>query len=213
MRDPWRQGPQSLGQFGLGPIPQASYKEHFTSAYDTAATERDGHATNGTVARRKRGGEPEPEPEKQLRRAIARHLMARLGYSNAELDLLGDDVLRMQGVNSPFNHAKVQVGESVLDLGSGYGTDACLAAAKVGTRGRAVGLDISKEEVMKATERAGERGLAQCQFVVGDMEQQPFPDASFDVVISNGGFCLCPDKRRAFAEIFRVSTPGKWLAD
>ena len=211
VRDPWRRGPESLEEYGTGPIPEKSYKDHFANAYNTAATERDGHATNGTVARRT-GGEVEPEPEKQLRRAIARHLMAKLGYSENELDLLGDDVLRMQGVNSPFQHAALRGGETVLDLGSGYGTDACLAAAKVGGAGRVIGLDISKEEVRKATERATERGLSQCQFVVGDMEQQPFDDASFDVVISNGGFCLCPDKRRAFAEIFRVLRPGGRIA-
>ena len=213
VRDPWRKGPESLDDYGLGPIPATAFKEHFASAYDTAATERDGHSSNGTVARRTgSGGGPEPEPEKQMRRAIARHLMAKLGYTEGDLDLLGDDVLRMQGVNSPFQHAALRTGEAVLDLGSGYGTDACLAAAKVGAQGRVVGLDISKEEVRKASERASERGLQQCVFVTGDMEQQPFPDESFDVVISNGGFCLCPDKRKAFAEIHRVLRPGGRIA-
>lgn len=195
----------------LAPAPQAAYKDHFKNAYDTAATERDGHASNGTVARRVGEG-PEQEPEKNMRRAIARHLMAKLGYTEAELDALGDDVLRMQGVNSPFQHAALCEGEAVLDLGSGYGTDALLAAQKVGHAGRVVGLDISKEEVRKAQERMGERGLPHCHFEVGDMEAQPFPDASFDVVISNGGFCLCPDKPKAFAEIYRVLKPGGRIA-
>eukprot|EP01046_Picozoa_sp_COSAG06_P001271 COSAG06_NODE_41_length_30044_cov_24.608382_4_plen_117_part_00 len=70
----------------------------------------------------------------------------------------------------------------------------------------------SNDSGAQPTERATERGLSQCQFVVGDMEQQPFDDASFDVVISNGGFCLCPDKRRAFAEIFRVLAAASWSA-
>ena len=177
VRDPWRKGPESLDDYGLGPIPATAFKAHFANAYDTAATERDGHASNGTVARRTGSGDgPEPEPEKQMRQAIARHLMAKLSYTEGDLDLLGDDVLRMHGMNSPFQQAALRTGEAVLDLGSGYGTDACLAAAKVGAKGRVVGLDISKEEVRKASERASERGLQQCVFVTGDMEQQPFPD-------------------------------------
>jgi ubiquinone/menaquinone biosynthesis C-methylase UbiE len=58
-----------------------------------------------------------------------------------------------------------------------------------------------------ASERAARRGIHNCSFVEGDMEQLPFPPESFDVVISNGGFCLCPDKARAFREIERVLRP------
>merc|ERR1711865_901252 len=72
------------------------------------------------------------------------------------------------------------------------------------------GLDISASEVRCATERVAQKGLPadRCHFIVGDMEQLPMGEAVFDVVISNGGFCLCPDKERSFREIYRVLKPG-----
>ena len=150
------------------------------------------------------------DPERRVRQGIARLLMAKLGYTEEDLLLLGDDVLRMQGVNSPFTRAALGKGEAVLDLGSGFGIDAFLAASKVGEQGRVTGLDISASEVRCATERVAQKGLPtdRCHFIVGDMEQLPMGEAVFDVVISNGGFCLCPDKERSFREIYRVLKPG-----
>lgn len=195
------------------PDENESYKEQFQSAYDAAAM--------NTVARRSSregsdsiaGEEGSAEKRIFVRRGIARHLMSKLGYSDDELLMLGDDVLRMQGVSSPFRAAALQQGESVLDLGSGFGVDCFLACKKVGEAGSVVGLDISGEEVSAASDRAIQRGLAsRCRFVKGDMEQLPFADQSFDVVLSNGGFCLCPDKRAAFSEIFRALRPGGRIA-
>lgn len=101
------------------------------------------------------------------------------------------------------------IGETVLDLGSGFGCDALLAARAAGPRGRVTGVDLSAREVESARALAASprfgldaaRGLA---FVVGDVEALPLPDASVDVVVSNGAFCLVPDKPRAFREVLRA---------
>ena len=87
--------------------------------------------------------------------------------------------------------------------------DSFIAAARVGDAGSVVGLDISKGEVVHASKRAKARGVDQrVQFVNADIEKVPLPDDSVDVVISNGAFCLAPDKEKAFKEVFRVLKPG-----
>src|SRR5581483_2765036 len=92
-------------------------------------------------------------------------------------------------------------GERVLDLGSGAGTDSLVAAQMVGAGGSVTGIDMTPQ--MRAKARA-----ADVEFVDGEAEQLPFPDDSFDVVISNGVIDLIPDKEAVFAELFRVLTPG-----
>lgn len=181
----------------------SGYKTHFTQAYDAQAA-KGGQAAN--IA--KRDGHQAGDIE--MRTTIARMLMERLGYTAEDLDIIGkDDVLKMQGVGSPFTLARIESGNSVLDLGSGFGVDAFLAAEKVGPSGHVVGIDLSEEEVKKASTRAEERNLnGRCKFLKADMEHLPFEDNSFDIVISNGGFCLVPDKKSAFKEILRVLKPG-----
>lgn len=97
----------------------------------------------------------------------------------------------------------------MLDLGSGLGVDSFIAAARTGEGGKVTGLDIAKSEVLHANKRAKERGISdRVSFVLGDMEKMSFTDNEFDVVISNGAFCLAPNKKAAFSEIFRVLKPG-----
>jgi arsenite methyltransferase len=96
----------------------------------------------------------------------------------------------------------------VLDLGSGAGTDSLIAAQMVGEHGHVTGIDMTPEMLTKARTAAAEMGAANAEFVESEAEQLPFPDASFDVVISNGVIDLIPDKEAVFAEIFRVLTPG-----
>merc|ERR1711865_1351749 len=108
----------------------------------------------------------------------------------------------------PFPHANIQKGEIVLDLGSGFGVDAMLAGTKVGSNGRVVGVDLSVREVSEANKRVLEKGITNVRFYKMDIERlASIPDDSIDVVISNGGFCLVPNKRRAFQEIRRVLKP------
>jgi ubiquinone/menaquinone biosynthesis C-methylase UbiE len=99
-------------------------------------------------------------------------------------------------------------GERVLDLGSGAGTDSLIAAQMVGDEGSVTGIDMTTEMLGKARAAAAEMGSTNVEFVESEAEQLPFPDGSFDVVISNGVIDLIPDKDAVFAEIFRVLTAG-----
>ncbi|MGH2680187.1 MAG: methyltransferase domain-containing protein [Actinomycetota bacterium] len=113
------------------------------------------------------------------------------------------------GVGNPVRYAFLQPGEVVLDIGSGAGIDTILAARRVGSSGKAIGLDIVPEMTERARAHAGEAGVAAwTEFTLGDMEQIPLPDASVDVVISNGVLNLAARKSRALAEIHRLLRPG-----
>jgi arsenite methyltransferase len=112
------------------------------------------------------------------------------------------------GVANPFSLGRLRSGERVLDLGSGAGTDSLVAAQMVGPEGRVVGIDMTPEMLAKARGAAAELGADNVEFVEGEVERLPFPDASFDVVISNGVIDLVPDKDAVFSEIHRVLVPG-----
>ena len=112
------------------------------------------------------------------------------------------------GVANPFSLGRLARRERVLDLGCGAGTDSLVAAQMVGEHGHVTGIDMTPEMLAKARAAAAEMGAANVEFVESEAEQLPFPDASFDVVISNGVIDLIPDKDAVFAEIFRVLTPG-----
>lgn len=167
----------------------ADFKEHFTMAYNQVASEVAGHT-------------------KEQADKCAQILMQRLGYTSAELNVIGDDAWVMQGTGNPHVLANIQNGDVVVDLGSGFGMDAFIAASKVGDSGRVVGVDLSIGEVTSAIKRARSRRIVNCDFRVGDIEDAPLADNSTDVAISNGGFCLVPDKPKAFSEIFRILKPG-----
>ncbi|MGI8617248.1 MAG: methyltransferase domain-containing protein [Actinomycetota bacterium] len=113
------------------------------------------------------------------------------------------------GVGNPVRYAFLQPGEVVLDIGSGAGIDTILAARRVGAEGKAIGLDIVPEMSDRARAHAAQAGVeAWTEFRLGEMEQIPLPDASVDVVISNGVLNLSARKSRALAEIFRVLKQG-----
>ena len=112
------------------------------------------------------------------------------------------------GVANPWQLGRLALGERVLDLGSGAGTDSLVAAEMVGERGHVTGIDISPPMLAKARAAAAEMGAANVEFVESEAERLPFPDESFDVVISNGVIDLIPDKDAVFSEIVRVLRPG-----
>jgi arsenite methyltransferase len=112
------------------------------------------------------------------------------------------------GVANPFSLGRLQRGERVLDIGSGAGTDSLVAAQMVGGEGNVTGIDMTPEMLDKARAAAAELGWKNVEFVASEAERLPFPDASFDVVISNGVIDLVPDKDAVFSEIFRVLTTG-----
>ena len=112
------------------------------------------------------------------------------------------------GVANPWELGRLSPGERVLDLGSGAGTDSLIAAQMVGEQGHVTGIDMTPQMLSKARAAAAEMGVSNVEFVESEAERLPFPDARFDVVISNGVIDLIPDKDAVFAELYRVLAPG-----
>ncbi len=135
----------------------------------------------------------------------------RLGYSDRELTSAPDGANLGLGCGNPVALASLREGDLVLDLGSGAGFDAFVAARAVGERGKVIGVDMTPEMVAKATENAAKAGYRNVVFRVGDIEDLPVEDTSVDVVISNCVINLAPDKERAFKQAYRVLKPGRRL--
>jgi arsenite methyltransferase len=131
-----------------------------------------------------------------------------LGYPPELANVPETAVESFAGVANPFFLGRLDPGERVLDLGSGAGTDSLIAAQMVGDDGRVTGIDMTPEMLTKACTAAAAMGAANVEFVEAEAERLPFPNESFDVVISNGVIDLIPDKDAVFAELFRVLAPG-----
>lgn len=148
------------------------------------------------------------EPEGHYHFELGRSLAERLGYPADLLDQVpAAAVESYAGVGHFFDLAALRHGEAVLDLGSGSGMDSFLAAVLVGSRGRVVGVDMTPEQTAKADRSQREGHFDQVSFTRGHIEDLPFPDASFDVVISNGVINLVANKARVFEEAARVLRP------
>jgi ubiquinone/menaquinone biosynthesis C-methylase UbiE len=141
---------------------------------------------------------------------IGRPLAEALGYPTELLDQIPAEAVRsFAGVGYHFGLARLLPGELVLDLGSGSGMDVFVAAAQVGPQGGVTGVDITAEQLAKAARQVRDEPVT---FRRARIEELPFDDGWFDVVISNGVVNLSPDKRRVFAEAARVLRPGGRLA-
>jgi arsenite methyltransferase len=123
-------------------------------------------------------------------------------------DLPDAAVLASLGCGNPTALAELHPGEVVLDLGSGGGIDVLLSARRVGPSGKAYGLDMTEEMLALARANAAAAGTANVEFLHGDIEHIPLPDASVDVVISNCVINLSADKRQVLRETYRVLKPG-----
>jgi arsenite methyltransferase len=132
----------------------------------------------------------------------------RIGYSAAELDAVPEGANLGLGCGAPIERLALKTGETVLDLGSGPGLDAFLAARHVGPGGRVIGVDMTPEMIERARDGARQVGLSQVEFRQGRLEDLPVEDDSIDAVTSNCVINLVPDKARVFAETARVLRPG-----
>ncbi|MFO7923069.1 MAG: arsenite methyltransferase [Bacteroidales bacterium] len=112
------------------------------------------------------------------------------------------------GCGIPTDYAVIKAGNHVLDLGSGAGNDCFVVRSLVGVTGRVTGLDFSDDMLKKSNENVKKLGYINVGFVKGDIEQMPFPDGQFDVIVSNCVLNLVPGKVKAFTEMFRVLKPG-----
>jgi len=140
------------------------------------------------------------EPQDELARGL---------YAADETgDLPAEAVLASLGCGNPTALADLHAGEVVLDLGSGGGIDVFLSARRVGPTGKAYGLDMTDEMLALARDNQAKAGAENVEFLKGEIESIPLPDASVDVVISNCVINLSLDKDKVLAEAFRVLRPG-----
>ena len=148
-------------------------------------------------------------PDQKFHFHHGRPLAEILGYSMDMVDAMpGQAVESFAGVGNPFSAGTLEVGQTVLDIGSGSGFDSFIAAQAVGPSGKVIGVDMTDAMLDKARDSAKLMGMSQVDFRHGFIEDMPVADESIDVAISNGVINLCPDKYQAFKEIFRTVKPG-----
>ncbi len=152
-------------------------------------------------------------PKGQFHFNMGRNLAEKLGYPTSDLDKLPKDAIdSFAGVGYHFDVAGIREGESVLDLGCGSGMDVFFAALKAGNSGKVLGLDMTEEQLRKAEALKARFGWDTVTVQNGYIDALPFPDKSFDVVVSNGVINLCVEKEKVFREVSRVLKPGGRLA-
>ena len=148
-------------------------------------------------------------PDKVFHFPTGRPACAFVGYPETQLDAVPSSAVEsFAGVGYPFAAEVIQEGNRVLDVGSGSGTDALLASILAGPLGKVWGIDMTAAMLSKARANAVKMRTDHVEFLEGNAEKIPMPDAAVDVVTSNGVLNLVPDKPRAFAEIHRVLRPG-----
>ena len=152
-------------------------------------------------------------PERTYHFEMGRSLAARLGYPSDLLDQIPASALAsFAGVGYYLDLAAPFAGDRVLDLGSGSGTDSFALAHLVGAEGHVTGVDMTDEQLAKAERLRAETGRQNVEFVRGYIQNPPLPDASVDIVVSNGVINLAPDKSAVFRSAARVLAPGGRLA-
>ena len=135
-------------------------------------------------------------------------MSASVGYTPEELASVPAEANLGLGCGNPLRAANLQLGETVIDLGSGAGLDTFLAGVRIGRRGKAVGVDMTPEMLSTARRIAKEHRIRNVEFRLGEIENLPAADNFADVCISNCVINLSPNKGRVYREIYRVLKPG-----
>ena len=138
----------------------------------------------------------------------AKEVSKSVGYSDSEMNAVPEGANLGFGCGNPVALASLKEGDVVLDLGSGAGFDAFLAAKRVGKTGRVIGVDMTPEMLAKAKENAKKGKYTNVEFRLGEIEKLPVEDNSIDVIISNCVINLSPDKESVFKEASRVLKSG-----
>jgi arsenite methyltransferase len=147
-------------------------------------------------------------PEREFHFPTGRRACELVGYPADQLDRLpASAVESFAGVGYPFMADVIRPGDTVLDIGSGSGTDALIAVALAGPAARVIGLDLTEAMRDKLRSTAAAAGVRNLEVLAGNAEALPLPPASVDVVTSNGVFNLVPDKARVIGEVARVLRP------
>ena len=155
-------------------------------------------------------------PTKEFHFHTGRPMAERLGYPADVLDAMPEECVEsFAGVGNPFSLGEIRPGETVVDVGCGAGFDSLVARHMVGMEGKVFGVDMTPEMLRKARRNARRMEASNVTFRKGLAEKLPIPDATADVVISNGAINLVPDKAAALKETRRVLKPGGrlYLAD
>lgn len=148
-------------------------------------------------------------PTQEFHFPTGRSSCLMLGYPEDELDTLPENAVEpFAGVGYPFLAEVIDPGDTVVDVGSGSGVDALIAARKTGSDGRVYGIDMTPAMIDRAEKNIRETNIDNVELLEGQAEDLPLDDESVDVVTSNGVFNLVPDKGTAFREVYRVLEPG-----
>ncbi|MEN6438901.1 MAG: arsenite methyltransferase [Syntrophobacter sp.] len=131
-----------------------------------------------------------------------------VGYKEEDLSCVPEGANLGLGCGNPIALASLKAGETVLDLGSGAGFDAFIAAGKVGRTGKVIGVDMTPEMIAKANANAVKGDFQNVEFRLGEIETLPVADNEVDAIISNCVINLAPDKEQVFREAFRALKPG-----
>jgi SAM-dependent methyltransferase len=174
-------------------MPETTIKDTIREKYGEAARQAAGAATVGGCCGGSCGADP---------------ITSDLYADHERADLPDGAVRASLGCGNPTALIDLHPGETVLDLGSGGGIDVLLSARRVGPTGKVYGLDMTDDMLALARRNQAEAGVTNVEFLKGDIEHMPLPDASVDVIISNCVINLAPDKDQVLAEAFRVLKPG-----
>ncbi len=140
--------------------------------------------------------------------ATARDISKNIGYSDTDVNSVPEGANLGLGCGNPIALASLKEGEVVLDLGSGAGFDCFLAASRVGSQGKVIGVDMTPEMLDRARENVRQGNYQNVEFRLGEIENLPVADNSVNVIISNCVINLSQDKPKVFKEAFRVLKPG-----